>query len=120
MSRYLDSIDAPMKPKEKEPAITQKHLTDRQAPHPAEHCQRPKLVGAADAQLAAEVPFAETFPVLAEQMRKNTGGRPKSDQPKVAVSLRLDQDVLARFKASGPGWQSRMNATLRKASGLPA
>jgi len=45
-------------------------------------------------------------------------GRPKSDSPKEAVSLRLDPDVLAHFRAQGPGWQSRINAALRKAAGL--
>lgn len=39
-------------------------------------------------------------------------GRPKADKPKVAVSLRLDQDVVEGFKASGPGWQTRMNSVL--------
>ena len=37
---------------------------------------------------------------------------------KQAVSLRLDKDILERFRADGPGWQSRMNAALRKAAGL--
>ncbi len=44
-------------------------------------------------------------------------GRPKSDKPKTAISLRLDQDVVAHFKAEGPGWQSRINETLRQAIG---
>ena len=39
-------------------------------------------------------------------------GRPKAEKPKVAVSLRLDQDVVDGFKAGGPGWQTRMNAVL--------
>jgi uncharacterized protein (DUF4415 family) len=39
-------------------------------------------------------------------------GRPKSEAPKVSVSLRLDPDVVAGFKADGPGWQTRMNAVL--------
>jgi uncharacterized protein (DUF4415 family) len=39
-------------------------------------------------------------------------GRPKAETPKVAVSLRLDQDVVAGFKADGPGWQTRINAVL--------
>ena len=39
-------------------------------------------------------------------------GRPKVETPKVAVSLRLDQDVVDGFKAGGPGWQTRMNAVL--------
>jgi len=45
-------------------------------------------------------------------------GRPKSDSPKQAISLRVDADVLDKFKADGPGWQSRMNDALRKAAGL--
>jgi len=34
------------------------------------------------------------------------------------VTLRLDPDVLDRFRADGPGWQGRINAALRKAVGL--
>lgn len=45
-------------------------------------------------------------------------GRPKADVTKVSTTLRLDPDVIAAFKADGPGWQSRMNAALRKAAGL--
>ncbi len=41
-------------------------------------------------------------------------GRPPLDTPKKLVSLRLDQDVIDRFRAGGPGWQSRINAALRK------
>ncbi|ADP71126.1 hypothetical protein Rvan_1887 [Rhodomicrobium vannielii ATCC 17100] len=62
-------------------------------------------------------PFAEAFPALAEKMRKNVGGRPKSDAPKVAVSLRLDQDVVDKFRATGAGWQTRINDVLRRAVG---
>lgn len=42
-------------------------------------------------------------------------GRPKSDDPKQQVTLRLDRAVLEGFRATGPGWQSRINAELRKA-----
>jgi uncharacterized protein (DUF4415 family) len=45
-------------------------------------------------------------------------GRPRSEAPKKAVNLRLDQDVIERFRAGGPGWQSRINQALRKAVGL--
>jgi uncharacterized protein (DUF4415 family) len=41
-------------------------------------------------------------------------GRPPLNTPKKLVSLRLDQDVIERFRAGGPGWQSRINAALRK------
>jgi uncharacterized protein (DUF4415 family) len=37
---------------------------------------------------------------------------------KEAVSIRLDRDVLERFQETGPGWQERINAVLRKAAGL--
>ena len=39
-------------------------------------------------------------------------GRPKSETPKVSVSIRLDPEVVAGYKAQGPGWQTRMNAVL--------
>jgi uncharacterized protein (DUF4415 family) len=45
-------------------------------------------------------------------------GRPKAEVTKVSTTIRLDPDVLSVFKADGPGWQSRMNAALRKAAGL--
>lgn len=42
-------------------------------------------------------------------------GRPRSDNPKQQVTLRLDRAVLEGFRATGPGWQGRINAELRKA-----
>ena len=45
-------------------------------------------------------------------------GRPKSAKPKQAVSIRLDMEVLEWFRATGSGWQSRINESLRKAAGL--
>jgi uncharacterized protein (DUF4415 family) len=36
---------------------------------------------------------------------------------KELVSLRIDRDVLDFFQEDGPGWQERINATLRKAAG---
>lgn len=76
----------------------------------------PDAPEATDEQLAQAKPFAEVFPALAEHMRK--GGRPRSEHPKLAVSIRLDQDVVERLKAGGPGWQSRVNEALRHVVGL--
>lgn len=45
-------------------------------------------------------------------------GRPKSSNPKVSQTLRLDPEIVKHFKASGAGWQTRMNDALRKAAGL--
>lgn len=47
-------------------------------------------------------------------------GRPKTETPKEAINIRLDPDVLAHYRAGGPGWQSRINKDLRKAAKLKA
>ena len=46
--------------------------------------------------------------------KKNKGGRPKSANPKVFTGIRLDPDIIERFKAEGKGWQTRINAVLRE------
>jgi uncharacterized protein (DUF4415 family) len=45
-------------------------------------------------------------------------GRPKSKRTKQLVSLRLSPDVLEHFKRRGPGWQTRIDETLRTSVGL--
>lgn len=45
---------------------------------------------------------------------KMRGGRPAGSD-KQAVSIRLDKDVLEKFKATGPGWQTRINEALKRA-----
>jgi uncharacterized protein (DUF4415 family) len=45
-------------------------------------------------------------------------GRPRLAAPKRQVTLRLDSDVIERFRQDGPGWQSRINAILRRAAGI--
>ncbi len=47
-------------------------------------------------------------------------GRPPLPSPKQAVKLRLDADVLAAYRKTGNGWQTRINADLRKARKLKA
>ena len=42
-------------------------------------------------------------------------GRPPMARPKVSTTIRLDADVLEKFRATGPGWQSRINAVLKAA-----
>jgi len=41
-------------------------------------------------------------------------GRPKSENPKQLVSLRYSPEVLEYFRATGEGWQSRMDRVLRE------
>lgn len=96
--------------------MTRTHLTEEQIQRMI--ASDPDAPEATDEQLAQAKPFGEAFPALADAMRRSVGGRPKSENPKVAVSLRLDQEIVARFKATGPGWQTRINDALRDAAGL--
>lgn len=61
--------------------------------------------------------FPEIPPDLLSRMKPSRRGRPpEGEAPKQSIALRLDRDVLAAFKAQGPGWQSRMQATLKRAA----
>lgn len=41
-------------------------------------------------------------------------GRPKIINRKRSTTIRFDEDVLEAFKATGPGWQTRMNAAFKE------
>ena len=60
----------------------------------------------------------EELPELTEYMltraKVNKGGRPLSPNPRNLISLRLPADVIERWKATGPGWQTRMAERLSK------
>lgn len=62
-----------------------------------------------DVLLTSEHPEADLGHIMRGVVRR--GLRPVG--PKTSVSLRIDADVLAWFKAQGPGYQTRMNAVLR-------
>ena len=61
----------------------------------------------------------EELPELTEEAisraKVNKGGRPRSANPKQLISLRLAESVVQRWRASGPGWQTRMAERLSKA-----
>lgn len=57
-------------------------------------------------------PFAEALPELAASIRKGRG--PNKAPTKKLVSLRLSGQVIDAYRAKGPGWQSRIDADLRK------
>ena len=67
----------------------------------------------AKARLAKEV-LPKIFGVRAAAAMLKPRGRPKSPESKVAISLRLSPATLARWKATGPGWQTRMANILRE------
>jgi uncharacterized protein (DUF4415 family) len=60
----------------------------------------------------------EELPELTEEMlvraKVSKGGRPFSPNPRKLISLRLPTDVIERWKATGPGWQTRMAERLSK------
>ena len=64
------------------------------------------------AKPAREALAPKTYAALVTM--KRTRGRPKSDETKVFTAIRLDADLLETFKATGKGWQTRVNAALRQ------
>jgi uncharacterized protein (DUF4415 family) len=60
----------------------------------------------------------EELPRLTNDMlargKVNKGGRPLSANPRKLISLRLPAEVLERWRATGPGWQTRMAERLSK------
>ena len=60
----------------------------------------------------------DELPELSDDMlsraKLNKGGRPVSANPRKPISLRLPADVIERWRATGPGWQTRMAERLSK------
>jgi uncharacterized protein (DUF4415 family) len=64
-------------------------------------------------------PAAEVLPTLvggedAAHLLKPKRGRPPKAAPKQATNIRFSPEVLAYFRATGPGWQTRVDEVLRK------
>ena len=77
----------------------------------ADDPENPELT---DEELRAMKPFREVFPEMAKAMEAEIAkrGRPKMENPKEAVTLRLDPETVAFFKKEGPAWRARMAAIL--------
>lgn len=60
----------------------------------------------------------EELPELTDDMLArgavNKGGRPRLANPRKLISIRLPEDVIQRWRATGPGWQTRMADRLAK------
>lgn len=60
----------------------------------------------------------EEISELTEEMlargKVNKGGRPRSSNPRKLISIRLPEQVIERWRATGPGWQTRMADRLSK------
>jgi uncharacterized protein (DUF4415 family) len=61
---------------------------------------------------AAEVLPPELLNILPKRKPGQRG--PQKTPTKQQVTLRLDRDVVERFRSTGPGWQGRINEALRK------
>jgi uncharacterized protein (DUF4415 family) len=69
-----------------------------------------------DEDFAKARPAEKVHPDIVAWYRRTRG--PQKAPTKQLVSLRLDRDVVAHFRKRGPGWQGRINDTLRKAARL--
>ena len=68
---------------------------------------------------AAATSDPDAQPLTPKQLKsmlpiKALRGRPKSEHKKLLVSVRYSQEVVEFFKATGDGWQSRMDGVLRQ------
>ena len=55
--------------------------------------------------------------VLHENCKPLRGRPPVGEKPKTSVTIRLDHDIVEHYRGLGAGWQSKMNAALRKTLG---
>lgn len=81
----------------------------------------PRSLGSDLAKVAAHVIQPEEYdelPELTDEMLArgtiNKGGRPRAENPKKLISIRLPEDVIMKWRATGPGWQTRMAEKLTR------
>lgn len=78
-------------------------------PSPEEEaCIRAGIAADPDTHELTDAEMAELRPLA------RLPGRPKAEATKQPVSIRLSPEVVAYFKAGGPGWQTRIDAALRE------
>lgn len=86
----------------------------RRADDPAARARKAlaDMTDAEDAEItAAALTDPDALPNVATARQR---GRPRSAEKKVPVLLKLDPDLVDSLRASGPGWQTRVNALLRR------
>lgn len=70
-----------------------------------------------DAHVIKRMEYADLpqlTPTMLARAQLKKGGRPLSANPRKLITIRLPADVIARWKATGPGWQTRMADRLSK------
>jgi len=96
--------------------MTAKHKPEHISQEDWDSVDVPELT---DEELARMRPAAEVLPEVvaahkAGQLKLPRRGRPRKANPKVQVSIRFSQEVVAYFKATGKGWQTRMDEALKE------
>jgi uncharacterized protein (DUF4415 family) len=84
----------------------------------------PELADADTPELSADwfaqaQPASKVLPRLigkknAAELLTPKRGRPRIENPKEHLNIRLDADIVRAFKSKGPGWQTRVNSALRE------
>lgn len=76
-----------------------------------------------DEELASMRPARDVLPstvfdsLVAAEPKRRRGQRGPGKRPaKVPVTLRLEPEIVANFRATGPGWQARISAIVREAA----
>ena len=87
-------------------------MTNELKPPPADFDENPEWT---EETFARAKPFKEMFPEQYAAWKKNKGGRPPADNPKVHIGFRLAADVVQGVRASGPGYNARVERVLREA-----
>lgn len=85
-------------------------MTAKKKFNPAIHDENPEWTAE---DFAKARPASELPPEILGQFPKTRTGRPRSERPKVPVKLRLDGEVVDALRATGPGWQTRVNDLLK-------
>jgi len=87
-------------------------MTNELKPPPDDFDENPEWT---EENFARAKPFKEAFPEQYASWKKNKGGRPPVEQPKVHIGFRLAADVVKGVRASGPGYNARVEKVLREA-----
>ena len=71
-------------------------------------------------KLAGMRPLREVYPDLAKIAAERKRGQrgPQKAHTKQPITIRIDREVLATYKATGAGWQTRMNDALKRGAKL--
>jgi uncharacterized protein (DUF4415 family) len=76
--------------------------------------ERIRREAAAGTEPAVDAASPDATALIRAAITQRRAGRPAGSGSKEQVAIRFDHDVLAAFRAEGPGWQTRMNAALRE------